>query len=397
MKNKKSKIVVPALALILLSTAASISGSVAWFTAARTAVVKAGEFAVVRTGDDLDVSFESVAGTRVHDPDALTPDGIPADTVQVKEGYALTDASFDHTKINGDGPYVVKPTVSRDNVLDVQGIDDDIANQAAWETALNRGTGVYSAAIWKMTFAIDFSESSTDDVGLFLDLSSSDTYMHEKVVVKDGQPIPDGLHTDPKCTSAPTSSAGNASGDQTFYKATPDATGKGFRIAFIPTAIGGTGTGISKGYAKVWAENEGTTAGEGNYIDNSIVYDANASGNALQQKATAYGKTLSYDAQDTEVVGQKYVAVTSGLAGSYMAAADTALNVPADNSRTDATALSTDKNYLGFFKADGGKKVTLTYTCVAWFEGSNPYVVSEQPLETMVVSMQFGVSNLGIH
>lgn len=36
MKNKKSKIIVPALGLILLSTAASISGSVAWFSMNRT-------------------------------------------------------------------------------------------------------------------------------------------------------------------------------------------------------------------------------------------------------------------------------------------------------------------------------------------------------------------------
>jgi len=36
MKNKKSKIIIPAMGLILLSTAASISGSVAWFSANRT-------------------------------------------------------------------------------------------------------------------------------------------------------------------------------------------------------------------------------------------------------------------------------------------------------------------------------------------------------------------------
>ena len=33
---KKSKIIVPALGLLLLSTAASVSGTVAWFTANRT-------------------------------------------------------------------------------------------------------------------------------------------------------------------------------------------------------------------------------------------------------------------------------------------------------------------------------------------------------------------------
>ena len=45
---KKSKIIVPALAIITLSTAASITGTVAWFTANRTASVTVGDMAVVK-------------------------------------------------------------------------------------------------------------------------------------------------------------------------------------------------------------------------------------------------------------------------------------------------------------------------------------------------------------
>ena len=390
MKNKKSKIVVPALALILLSTAASISGSVAWFTAARTATVKAGEFAVIRTGDDLDVEFAAVAGVQVHVPN--TSDGIPEDTIQVKGNYNLTDASFDHTKVDGTGPYVVKPNVPRTDVLGTTGIDDTLIDN--FETALSRGTNVYSAAIWTMTFSIEFSDSATDDVGLFLDLSSADTYMHEKVVIKNNGTIPAGLYTDPKCTSAQTTAGTNETGeDAIYYRSVPEGTGKAFRIAFIPTAIGGTGTGYSKGYAKVWADNEGTTTGEGKYIDNSVEYNSSSEGTALTQKATAYGaKTISFTNEAGG--GNKYTSVTSGLAGSYMGAADTGLTVPADNSRTNSTALSTDKNYLGFFKKDAGKTVTMTYTCVAWYDGTSPFVDNNDHLDVMAVSMKFGVSNL---
>ena len=46
---KKSRIIVPALALIALSTVASITGTVAWFTASRSVQINAGNFAITKT------------------------------------------------------------------------------------------------------------------------------------------------------------------------------------------------------------------------------------------------------------------------------------------------------------------------------------------------------------
>ena len=48
---KKSKIIVPALGILLLSAAASVSGTVAWFTANRTFEMDAGNFSVI-SGQD---------------------------------------------------------------------------------------------------------------------------------------------------------------------------------------------------------------------------------------------------------------------------------------------------------------------------------------------------------
>ena len=51
---KKSKLIVPALAIIAFSTAASITGTVAWFTANRQVTINAGNYTVVKTSADLD-------------------------------------------------------------------------------------------------------------------------------------------------------------------------------------------------------------------------------------------------------------------------------------------------------------------------------------------------------
>ena len=83
---KKSKIIVPALAILVLSTAASITGTVAWFTAQNTFNTQVGEFAVVRTNGDLRVVQTAGIGTSKS-----------GDDIVVASNSKLTDGSFDHT------------------------------------------------------------------------------------------------------------------------------------------------------------------------------------------------------------------------------------------------------------------------------------------------------------
>ena len=62
---KKSKILIPAVAVLALSVGASVTGTVAWFTTNRTATITASKFASVKLGENLKavVTGNSDAGT----------------------------------------------------------------------------------------------------------------------------------------------------------------------------------------------------------------------------------------------------------------------------------------------------------------------------------------------
>lgn len=87
---KKSKVLIPAMALLLFSTAASITGTVAWFTSTRTFTSNVGDFEVARLDGNLEC-------TGVSDPigvSATTTDtGVNVSPIA---GALLTDASYNH-------------------------------------------------------------------------------------------------------------------------------------------------------------------------------------------------------------------------------------------------------------------------------------------------------------
>ena len=62
---KKSRIIVPALAMLTLSVAASVTGTVAWFTASRTASMSASSVAAVNTAGNLSYTLIAGVGTQV--------------------------------------------------------------------------------------------------------------------------------------------------------------------------------------------------------------------------------------------------------------------------------------------------------------------------------------------
>ena len=62
---KKSKIIIPAAAILALSVGASVTGTVAWFTASRTASIAATNLAAINTGGNLTVSLTGGVGTTV--------------------------------------------------------------------------------------------------------------------------------------------------------------------------------------------------------------------------------------------------------------------------------------------------------------------------------------------
>ena len=98
---KKSKIIIPAAAILALSVGASVTGTVAWFTAARTASFGVNNMAVINTAGDLKVSLTAGTGTE-----------ITGKTPAVKLSY-LRDASYDAIKdeafvatLNNDGTFI---------------------------------------------------------------------------------------------------------------------------------------------------------------------------------------------------------------------------------------------------------------------------------------------------
>ena len=148
---KKSKIIVPALAMIAFSTAASIAGSVAWFTASRQVNFDAGEYSVVKLTSNLDCVVTGGVGTTVD-----------TDTNTVTFNGLLTDGSFNHKtktfyKPTADGKHISNETY--------------VLGASGWQTGLVRGTAnaktVYTAATFEISFTVNFG-SGAPDLALFL-------------------------------------------------------------------------------------------------------------------------------------------------------------------------------------------------------------------------------------
>ena len=192
---KKSRIIIPALAMIAFSVAASITGTVAWFTANRTAEIDAGSFAVVKTSSNLDVSLTAGVGTSVNNTNHTV-------TVNNK----MTDASVEHRSSTDPvlSPTIFTPAESGKGLADTNG---SVAVASATTTNMKRGVDssdadIYTAVIYQMSFTVTFGANNSD-IGLFLDCTANKSRFEV---------------TGPAST-----------------KDTP-STGKGFRMAFIPNA-----------------------------------------------------------------------------------------------------------------------------------------------------------------
>ena len=241
---KKSRIIVPALAMIALSTAASIVGSVAWFTASRTTSISAGSFSVVKTSTNLECELTEGVGTYVDSNNdheiTLTDSGVT---------NVLSDGSFSH--LNGN---IYQPNEAGDGLATTNPEVSCTANDAA--DKLERGETedggkIYTAVTYTITFKVAFG-SAAGDYGLFLDNTSGKTAFD--------------------CE------------DNDLY------TAKGFRMAFYPT-----GTNSANGKASVLADlqEERYVLNEGQANEETVVackYVASTSNFA----GTAYGADSVY-------------------------------------------------------------------------------------------------------
>ena len=317
---KKSKIIVPALGLLLLSTAASVSGTVAWFTANRTYSASAGNFGVVSTKDNLACKLTAGIGTQVKTGD-------PTVIELANSAYRLTDASYDYANQK-----IVAPDDEGAKFGKIVPLASAVIGIAATtENGLFRETDVYTAFTWSMDFSLSFG-TVNKNVALYFDAS----------------------------TSAVTAATGSTAAD----------TAKGFRMAFVPTALASVTTGNvdqsgTGGVSRVWADLQ-TTANT-KYISTA---DATVGTTTLTAKTTSYASPILMDSACVKPVPAN---------GEYNAS-DTADQV----------------NYLGTFTYVANTTVHLNYTVVVWFEGTDPTIVNtvETVYENVTTSLQFGVSNI---
>ncbi len=188
MKNKfkKSKIIVPALALITATTVASVTGTVAWYTASRTATISATSFESRSMTSSLKVATSPLVGTKNGTTTAsafasiningnLTHGSYNAQAITTEESPNEGDLYV--AKINDDGNEVVgyesKGTLSNAySTSSGQVVDTSCAWLAdTYTNSSNENVKVWYAVAWKMTFEVD--SLGNHGVGLFFDPSAT--------------------------------------------------------------------------------------------------------------------------------------------------------------------------------------------------------------------------------
>ena len=156
---KKSKIIIPAAAILALSVGASVTGTVAWFTAARTASFMGNNLAVVNAAGDLKVTLSAVTGC-----------SLSADSKSVNLTY-LRDASFD-----GDKVYVAD--LSQDGTKIIGLSEAELGSYTTAQVKVGSGVAaknVYKINQWKATFAT----SSAEKTYLFFNPDQAKSYVKQ--------------------------------------------------------------------------------------------------------------------------------------------------------------------------------------------------------------------------
>jgi len=185
---KKSKLLAPAFAFLALSTAAAVTGTVAWFTASRVVTISATAITAYNPEENLKVTLSGatagatiVSGKNIDDKTAHGTDH--ADDAQVQIG-ALRDASVDLT---ASTPVVYGSVLSEDGstVSAFKAITD--ANYAAGTYKKNstETVSLYYAA--KYTASFELVEGKSDKVyELLFDNTKTDALNPDSLALAAG-------------------------------------------------------------------------------------------------------------------------------------------------------------------------------------------------------------------
>ena len=330
---KKSRIIIPALAMIAFSVAASITGAVAWFTASRTAQIDAGTYAVVKTSANLDVELTAGAHTSVNSGSGVvTVNGV------------LTDGSFDHV-----GKKVYTPAADGKS-LKVDGTNVPVAISVAGDsytdstdellrgaTAAPNAKNIYTAVTFDVTFTVSFG-SVSGDIGLYLD---------------------------------------NTTGKSNFAVSGGGAakTAQGFRMAFVPF-----GTNAASGNTRVFADLQ----------QENEQYQTNPGQSPAEY---AQRRAISYIGGDAPATAF----TNNGLEYGTNVLIDADYDDPLPDSSTARATATARPDCLGVFTFDAGNQVSLSYRIVCWFEGTDPEIVNREALaeyQSVIATLNFEAIDL---
>ncbi|MCQ2771676.1 MAG: hypothetical protein MJ238_00145 [Bacilli bacterium] len=155
---KKSRIILPAIALLAVSGIASVTGTVAWFTASQSAAISVGNIAAINTAGDLVANIRGISGIKT--PNTVTADGnAPAEgeTGDYISGKTfnleyLRDCSYD--AMNDEYHIASVTNKAVDGYINVT----DKVESKTPAGYFNDGTtknNVCFAAVWDIDFTID--------------------------------------------------------------------------------------------------------------------------------------------------------------------------------------------------------------------------------------------------
>jgi len=157
---KKSKIIVPALALLAFTTISSVSGTVAWFTASRGGSFTASNFKVVNPEGNMAIALGNKIGTTIS--------GTTVNVATKYEGEASAqantqvDASFDHKT----------PALWQDIPNDNGGQPTSFTTVSLTEAKAQIENHVFMIISWTATFTYTFG-ADTADANIYFNAAES--------------------------------------------------------------------------------------------------------------------------------------------------------------------------------------------------------------------------------
>ena len=161
-KLKKSAVVIPALARIAVTAAASVSGTVAWFTANRSVTINASNFQAKAESGALSVTSANLVGV-------VADENTNKGSVKMADNNYLTDGSFDFTELytkdtlDDEGNPVTFKTLG--NYASAQG------ESTKWNITSDGKTLWYGVS-WTWNFTYKFSNLDSDRA-LFFNIKDS--------------------------------------------------------------------------------------------------------------------------------------------------------------------------------------------------------------------------------